>query len=136
MRSSRFYLLLPTIGITAFYLLTIRSGHPWGDDFAQFLQHAANLAANEPYSKQMYVVNPSLSIGPPAYPPVFPLMLLPILKVAGLSFPAMKVFMALLFGAAVLSIGLAFSEVLPEKQNLLLLLLLALAPTFWTFKES
>lgn len=136
MRSSRAYLLLPTIGITAFYLLTIRAGHPWGDDFAQFLQHASNLAAGEPYSKQMYVVNPSLSIGPPAYPPVFSMMLLPIVKAAGFNFTLMKLVMGLLFGAALLSIGLAFSEVLPPKQNLVLLLLLASAPTFWTFKES
>jgi hypothetical protein len=136
MRSGRSYLFLPTIGITAFYLLTIRTGHPWGDDFAQFLQHASNLAANEPYAKQIYVANPSLSIGPPAYPPVFPMMLLPIVKAAGLNFALMKLFMGLLFGAALLSIGLAFSEVLPKKQNLLLLLLVGAAPTFWTFKES
>ena len=136
MRGGRLYLLFATIGITAFYLLTIRTGHVWGDDFAQLLQHASNLAANEPYAKQMYVVNPTLSIGPPSYPPVFPLMLFPIVKVAGLNFAAMKLFMGVLCGAAFLSIGLAFSEVLSEKENLLLLLLLALAPTFWTFKEA
>jgi len=136
MRNRHFYLGLATIGIAVFYLLTIRSGHRWGDDFVQYLQHAANLAANEPYAKQMYIVNPTLSIGPPAYPPVFPIMLLSILKVAGLNFVTMKLVMGLLCGVAFLSIGLAFRDALPGRQIVPLLLLLALAPTFWTFKEA
>jgi hypothetical protein len=132
----RLELALLTLGITAFYLLTIRSGHVWGDDFVQYIQHALNLAAHEPYGAQVYVANPSLSIGPPAYPPVFPLMLFPILKVAGLNFAVLKVFMGLLFGIAFLSIALAFEEALTDKGIAALLLLLALSPTFWTFKEA
>lgn len=136
MPKHRVYLTITTVGIAAFYLLTIRSGHSWGDDFVQYLQHAANLAANEPYANQLLIVNPSLSVGPPAYPPVFPLMLLPVLQVFGLNFAVLKVFMGVLFGLAVLSIGLAFDEALPGRRIVPLLLLLALAPTFWTFKEA
>jgi len=132
----RDYLALTTIGVTVFYLLTIRSGHFWGDDFVQCLQHAENLAANKPYANQLLIANPSLSVGPPAYPPVFPLMLLPILQVFGLNFAVLKVFMGVLFGAAIFSIGLAFDDALPGRRVVPLLLLLALAPTFWTFKEA
>lgn len=124
------------IGVTVLYLLTIRSGHVWGDDFVQYLQHAANLVANEPYGKQLYVVNPALSIGPPAYPPVFPMMLVPVLKIFGLNFSAMKILMSLLSGVAFLSIALVFREALPGRQLVFFLLLLALAPTFWTFKDA
>lgn len=71
MRHDRSYLAFTLIGITSLYILTIRSGHVWGDDFVQYLQHAANLAANDPYGKRLYIVNPTLSIGPPAYPRCF-----------------------------------------------------------------
>ncbi len=136
MRRDRSYLAFTLIGIASLYVLTIRSGHVWGDDFVQYLQHAANLAANDPYGKRLYIINPTLSIGPPAYPPVFPMMLVPMLKIFGLNFAAMKILMSLLFGVAFLSIALAFREALPAGQLVFFLLLLALSPTFWTFKEA
>ena len=86
-----------TIGATAAYLLTIRSGHQWGDDFVQYLQHTLNLSTGQAYGDLGYIANPDRSIGPAAYPPVFPLLLLPVVSVFGVSFTALKVWMSVLF---------------------------------------
>ena len=56
-----------------FYLLTIRAGQPWPDDFALYIGEAKNLAEHVPLSATGYIYNPhNPGIGPRLYPPVFP----------------------------------------------------------------
>ena len=67
--------------IGLFYLATIRPGHAWGDDFAQYIHHARNLATGVPYAATGYIYNPyNPTIGPRTYPPGFPLLLAPVVK--------------------------------------------------------
>ena len=134
MRRSFAQIALVTVGATAVYLLTIRSGHAWGDDFVQYLQHALNLSAGDPYAVNGYIANPERSIGPAVYPPVFPLILLPVVSVFGASFTALKVWMSILFGLALASIAFAFEPVL-KSRTWILVVLLAAAPVFWDFKD-
>lgn len=64
--------------IAAFRFATIRDGQPWGGDFAQYLQHARNIAEGDPYAETGYIYNPHWpDIGPPRYPPGLPLLLSP-----------------------------------------------------------
>ena len=44
-------LLLAVIG--AFYVLTLRQGHRWGDDFAMYILHARNIAEGRAYSAKV-----------------------------------------------------------------------------------
>ncbi|HEV2672560.1 MAG TPA: hypothetical protein VGU74_15810, partial [Gemmatimonadales bacterium] len=63
------------------YLATIRAGHGWGDDFAQYILHARNIAAGVPYTQTGYIYNPdNPEVGPRAYPPGFPVLLVPVVK--------------------------------------------------------
>jgi len=135
MRERAGQIALLATGVTVAYLATIRSGHVWGDDFVQYLRHALNLAAGEPYGSQGYVANPERSIGPAAYPPVFPAILLPVVGAFGVSFTPLKVLMCVLFGLALASIGLAFEPAL-RRRTWVLVLLLGAAPTFWDFKDT
>ena len=79
---SRYYLLLVVLSVLvgSWYKNTRRPGHDWGDDFAQYLRHARNLATGQPYKQSGHLLNPRYQIGPEVYPPVFPLLLAPVLS--------------------------------------------------------
>lgn len=65
------------------YALSRRAGHDWGDDFAQYLQHARNLLAGQPYKTTGHLLNPRYQIAPEVYPPIFPLLLAPVVALVG-----------------------------------------------------
>ncbi len=75
--------------------------HHWGwspsassGDYAQYLLHAKALVEGRPYAETGYIVHPDAwSIGPPAYPPGFPLTLAPIVTVVGVHSALFRVLM-------------------------------------------
>ena len=40
-------------------VLTVREGHNWGGDFAQYILHARNIVEGRPYAQTGYIYNPS-----------------------------------------------------------------------------
>jgi hypothetical protein len=78
------------------YFFTIRPGHDWGGDFALYIAHARNLAQGRPYHDTGYVTDPEVpgpgesGMGPPSYPPVFPLLLAPLYAEFGLDYFVFK----------------------------------------------
>jgi len=83
------YLLLLLFAIPLFGM-NVHSYHQWGDDYAQYIKEAQNIAAGRPYYQSNYVFNPLNTIyGPPLYPPGFPLLLSPIILYWGLNIKAM-----------------------------------------------
>jgi hypothetical protein len=81
--------------LVAAYLIvgyaTLTPGHVWGDDWAQYLAHARNLAVGQPYADTGYVFNPARPhVGPPAYSPGLPLLMAPVVKFAGIDLIALK----------------------------------------------
>lgn len=72
------------------FVLNIHNDFNWGDDFAQYLKEAQNLAEGKPYYISGYIFNPlNVTYAPPQYPPGFPLLLAPIVKVWGLAIKPM-----------------------------------------------
>jgi hypothetical protein len=68
------------IFVSIFYVVNVQSGHAWGDDFSMYIMHAENIAAGKPYAQTGYIFNPGIpGIGPKAYPPVYPLLLSPVI---------------------------------------------------------
>ncbi|MGH9843092.1 MAG: hypothetical protein ACREEM_30505 [Blastocatellia bacterium] len=96
-RRSRRLAILTILLVGAFYLATIRQGHPWGDDFGMYISHARNIAEGTSYSQTGYIYNPDAIIGPKTYPPVCPALLAPVYKLWGLNLAAMKVEIILVF---------------------------------------
>ncbi|MBI4598445.1 MAG: glycosyltransferase family 39 protein [Candidatus Omnitrophica bacterium] len=126
--------LIAAIG--AGYLATLRAGHDWGDDFSAYLQHAKNIAEGRPYASGGYLYNPANPIGPPACPPVFPLLLAPVYALFGLNLTAMKAAVVLWFLAALFMMFLVFRRLRPDAEALALVAIIGVNPLFWSFKDQ
>lgn len=95
--------------------LALRPGHDWGGDFSLYIHHAVNLAEGVPYADTGYLFNASHpNVGPPAYPPGFPIMLVPLIAVWGASLTAMKIMMLICWVAFVTMVYLCFRDELPR----------------------
>src|SRR5687767_2681070 len=88
------------------FFLNIRSSHDWGDDFAQYILQAINLAEGKPQDAGSYIYNPDYPIyAPPLYPVGFPILLAPVYLMFGNSILAFNYFQTLflfLFGISIL----------------------------------
>lgn len=81
-----------------FYVLPLDNRvYSLGDDFAQFIQHAQNICQGRPYTQLPYPYDPEALIGPPAYPPVFPLLISPFTCGEDPNFFMIKIVSVLLF---------------------------------------
>jgi len=121
-------LILATVG--GIHLLTLRSGHDWGGDFSMYVHHAKNLVEGRPYAQTGYLYNPAYAtIGPPTYPPGFPLILAPVYLVCGLNFEAMKLVMVASLVVFLLFVFLTFRRELPLGHALAIVVLVGLSRT-------
>lgn len=91
-------LVLVAIGLHAPLL---RDGHEWSDDFAQYIAHAHNILAYRPYGDTGYIPNPWAIPGPTAYPPIYPLLIAPLLALWGDDLHVLKLFGVLTLAAAI-----------------------------------
>ena len=87
------------IVVAGIYAATFRPGQDWGDDYAQYIANARNLALGRPYAETRFVVTlPEAAIHmPSSYPPVFPLLLEPVYRRYGLNFSALQVPVQVMF---------------------------------------
>ncbi len=96
----------------------------WGDDFAQYIHHAVNLAKGINYSDTGYIFNlQSPLIGPQVYPPGYPIILSPLIFLFGLNFLSLKILNVLLFEIFILIIFFLTKE---AAKNEMLALFIAL----------
>jgi hypothetical protein len=137
--------VLPVVlSIGAFYLLTLRQGHAWGDDFSMYIHHAKNLAEGAPYGQTGYIYNPYIhlytsyqaQIGPQTYPPIVPLLLTPIYYFWGMNLNAFKIGLILTFILALVVIAQAFKGYLSPPWLAALVFILGFNPFFWQFKDN
>ncbi|MDX2045123.1 MAG: hypothetical protein SF097_28200 [Acidobacteriota bacterium] len=132
-RSSQ--LLIPVLLIIGvFYLLTIRQGHQWGDDFSMYIQHAQNIAEGASYHSTSYIYLPPY-VGPASYPPICPLVLAPVVWLFGLNLTAMKAELILVFLLGLFVLAKIAKEFLPANWQLALIALVGLNPYFWETKD-
>ena len=119
------------------YLVTIRAGHRWGDDFAQYILHARNIASGAPYAETGYIYNPhNPAIGPRTYPPGFPLLLAPLVGIFGLDFRPMKTLIIVCFVGALLLVPRVFRRDLPTPYFAAFMLVMGLSPYFLDIKDD
>ncbi len=134
-----FVQLLPLaalVGVGLFYIATLRSGHPWGDDFAQYIIHGRNLVEGRPYGDIGILQNPAVVLGPNAYPPLLPLLLAPLYAVFGLNLTVFKMVGLI---CALASLGLLNTWLKDRFQpplRALAVLLAGLHPWFWEYKDQ
>ncbi len=84
------YLLLVLLAIPLFFL-NVHQQHSWGgDDYALYIKEADNISKGIPFYKTNFVFyDRNITYSPPQYPPGFPLLLAPVVKVYGLSIKPM-----------------------------------------------
>ena len=134
---ARISLILVVVAVGAFYVMTIRDGHEWGDDFSLYILHAKNLAEGVSYGQTGYIYNPSLGwLGPQTYPPVFPLLLSPVYKLLGLNLTAMKVEVIVVFLLSLIAIFAALRSELPWPYLTAMIAAIGFNPFFWQFKDN
>lgn len=130
----------PTVFLALYFAVgwaTLTPDHRWGDDWAQYVLHAANLASGHPYPDTGYVFNPDYpSVGPASYPPAVPLMLAPVIAVFGVNLVALKV-----VGLACIVLGLALAArvAAPFTGRTVAwvgVILLALHPAIWAQRQA
>lgn len=135
-RALRVALAAIVTAMALFHLLTLREGHDWGGDFAQYIRHAGNLVEGVPYAEIGYVPNPSVSeIGPRTFPTVFPILLTPLYALQGLDLTMMKVQQVIFLVALLAILAGAFSSRLPPAGRVALVLLVGFCPFFFEMKE-
>jgi len=128
-------LVVAVLGV--FYLATLRRGQPWGDDFAMYILQARNIASGAWSAPTGYIYNPHLpKLGPPAYPPVFPLMLAPLYRIWGLNLTPMKAEVVLFFLAALYLVFEFAGRQAPFPYAAGIVAVLGCSPFFWEFKDS
>lgn len=121
------------IGI--FYLATIRTGHDWGDDFSLYIRHAINLATGQSYAANSYIhITPY--VGPDAYPPIFPILLVPVYKLFGLNLTAMKLEMIVLFLLSLFLFVQCIKNDLPARIIPVLILIIGFNCYYWNLKDN
>jgi hypothetical protein len=102
-----------------------------------YIIQARNIAEGHWFGPTGYIYNPHLpKIGPPAYPPVFPLLLAPVYEVWGLNLTPMKVEVVLFFLAALYLIFEFTVRQAPFPWAAGIVAAMGLSPYFWAAKES
>jgi hypothetical protein len=117
------------------HLATLRDGQEW-NDFSLYVAHARNIAEGRPYADTGYVYNPADPVlSPRTYPPIFPLLLVPVYLIWGMNLTAMKVWVVLLFMALLGVLACLFQKRLPFPYVLGCLVLFGLNPSVWQQKD-
>jgi hypothetical protein len=100
-----FAVLLLVVAYLLIGYVTLSPGHFWGDDWAQYVNHARNLALGRAYTDTGYVFNPDQPhVGPPSYSPGLPLLLAPFVRIFGVNILVLKsVSLACMAGAILLT---------------------------------
>ncbi len=130
-------LIAVLLGTLVIYSVTLRNGHHWGDDFAQYILHARNIAEGRPYADTGYVYDRlAPDIGPKVYPPVLPLLLSPIYSRFGLDLKKIKVEIVLLFTGFLALLFLSFRRELNCPELLILVILVAANPYYFSYKDE
>ncbi len=111
-------------------IITLNDGHNWGDDFAQYIQHAINLVEHKPYASG---ISYDLWV---AYPPGFPFLLSSMIYWFGINFKVLK-FLNVLFWAlgALAAYGLALRRLDLFWARMITVWFLT-SPLFFFFKQN
>ena len=126
-RSRRLFVVAVLAAIGLIHFWTLRPGHDWGGDFSMYVCHARNLAEGILYAETGYIYNPAYAtIGPPTYPPVCPLLLMPAYMLYGLNFEVMKLVMLASLVCFLLLVFLSFRRELPFWHAMVIVVLVGL----------
>jgi hypothetical protein len=124
-----FVWILFTLAILA-NLWTLKDGHNWGDDFAQYILNARNIIEGKPYASGIMLDNAVVC------PPGLPLLLAPALKAFGLNFKILKVLNIFYWYLSIIFVYALFLRVGGRRFALMASIFLAFSSFFFVFKQN
>lgn len=124
-------LALLVVAIGAFQIAMLRDGFQWFHDSVGYVNHAENLAAGRDYAESGYLPNPFRYIAPKAYPPGYPLLLLPVVKVFGADTRVLRIESVIILLGVLVAVGALARDRLPLPYLAVLLGAVGLSPVFW-----
>jgi 4-amino-4-deoxy-L-arabinose transferase-like glycosyltransferase len=101
-----------------------------------YIHHAQNIVEGRPYAQTGYLFTPTAPVSPRMYPPVFPLLLAPIVRFFGLNLIPMKFEQVLFFVLALAVICLYWQRDLGRDYTIALAAILGFSPHFWAAKDN
>lgn len=122
--------ILCFILLFAVNVFTLHDGHNWGDDFAQYIMHAQNILEHREYTSGIMIDNPVV------YPPGYPFLLAPLLKVFGLDFRVLKLVNVIFWYASVFLLYGLFLEKVGKGMAMASCLFMASSSYFFIFKQN
>jgi len=117
--------------------LTLRHGHNWGDDFAQYILHASNILDGVGYGSFSWTLDTdNWLFFPGNYPPGFPVLLTSVIGLFGMNLVAMKLLNVALFTVALMTAYFCFRRFLPAKYTVATMAIVGMNPFLWEFKDN
>jgi hypothetical protein len=119
---------------------TLRRGHEWGDDFAWYILQAQSIlnGSTDEFMEQSAFTNgqSTTHLGPLAYPWGYPLILVPVYAVNGVSPLALKLPALFFYAGFLICLYLLTKERLTRTESLLLVSLFAFNPLLLQFLDQ
>jgi len=119
---------------------TLRRGHEWGDDFAWYILQAKSILTNttQEFMLQSEFTNTQSTthVGPLAYPWGYPLILVPIYAIKGISPLGLKIPGLLLYAGFLVCLFYLTKDRLTRIESLILVSLFAFNPTLIQFEDQ
>jgi len=109
---------------------TLEDGHDWGGDFAQYIRHAKNLVEHKAYDADVLVEDRVI------YPPGFPLIISPLVKIFGINFWILKIPNIFFWLGFCFAVYYLFKKRLNKDHALLAFLVLLSSSEFFVLKQS
>lgn len=135
MKTDRHWCPLIIVVVCMFYLLTLRTGETWSDDYAMYIHEAKNLSEGIPLGETGYLYNPQNPwLGPRLYPPVFPLLLIPGYLIGHVeNLIPMKVEIVIFFIGLLVVLWKGLASDLSPPLQILFLTTIGFNPFLWKF---
>jgi hypothetical protein len=119
---------------------TLRRGHEWGDDFAWYILQAKSIwdGTTGEFMEQSTFTNgqSTTHLGPIAYPWGYPLILIPVYAIKGISPLALKLPGLLFYAGFLICLYLLMKTRLTETESLLIVSLFAFNPLLLQFLDQ
>ncbi len=119
------------------FFINVKNSHEWGDDFAQYIHQAKNIAEGISQTETGYIFNERFAVlSPPAYMSGFPLLLAPVYYFFGLDFIAFSYFITFFFVLFFLLMFLFIKNYMQHWQAFILSFILIANPWMLNFKTE
>jgi len=129
------YILILIILLSAVFSINRIKTQNWGDDFAHYILQAKHIVQGIPQSESKIIYNKQISIGPPAYPIGFPLLIAPVFAIFGNNIEAFLFFIDINLILLGVILFYFYSYFFSKKLSFFLSLLFIFNPWMLTMKS-